>query len=192
MENAVLKQHAHPNTVLHSLYGYYNLGYSRKELARIYNKSEITLGNWIRVYESTGTFERAKTVADKKFSSDHREWLCDFFDKHPLAYLDEDQDAFMRFTARPFTRCPYFAQKLAEGGVGDRVAECRDAEPGGGVDRRTSAAVVTLEGVGRRGGAEIEEDGECSAGAGARAEGGAGCGVKYRAAACVVGRTSSA
>lgn len=41
--------------------------------------------------------------------------------------------------------------ELAEGGVGDRVAECRDAEPGGGIDRRTSAAVVTLKGVGRRG-----------------------------------------
>ncbi|KAG6952386.1 hypothetical protein JG687_00013030 [Phytophthora cactorum] len=96
MQEAVTKQHAHPNTVLHCLYGFDNLGYSRKELARVYHESETTIGNWIRVYEATGTFERARKASDKKFSSDHRAWLCDFYGKHPLAYLDEVQEAFVQ------------------------------------------------------------------------------------------------
>lgn len=45
-------QHPHPNTVYHCLYGYYRLGYTRTELARIYSKSERTISNWIRVYET--------------------------------------------------------------------------------------------------------------------------------------------
>ncbi|KAG6974128.1 hypothetical protein JG688_00003228, partial [Phytophthora aleatoria] len=53
MEEAVTSQHAHPNTVFHCLYGFYCLGYSRKELARIYHKSIETIGNWINVYERT-------------------------------------------------------------------------------------------------------------------------------------------
>ncbi|KAG1707186.1 hypothetical protein DVH05_026382 [Phytophthora capsici] len=47
--------------------------------------------------------------------------------------------------------------ELAEGGVGDRVEECRDDVPGGGVDHRASADVVTLDGIRRRSGAEIED-----------------------------------
>ncbi|KAJ0408662.1 hypothetical protein ATCC90586_006363 [Pythium insidiosum] len=67
MEEAVTRQHAHPNTVYHCLYAYYKLGYSRKHLAHVLNKSERTIGNWIQVYERTA---------------------------QPLAYLDEAQDAF--------------------------------------------------------------------------------------------------
>ncbi|KAG2891429.1 hypothetical protein PC115_g19213 [Phytophthora cactorum] len=85
-----------PNTFLHYLYGFYNLGNSRKELARVYHMFETTIGNWIRVYKATGTFERARKASDKKFSSDHRAWLCDFYGKHPPAYLDEAQEAFVQ------------------------------------------------------------------------------------------------
>ncbi|KAG2974028.1 hypothetical protein PC120_g26061 [Phytophthora cactorum] len=38
---------------------FYILGYSRKELAHVYHKSNTTIGNWIRVCEATGSFERA-------------------------------------------------------------------------------------------------------------------------------------
>ena len=72
MQEAVTKQHAHPNTVFHCLYGYYNLGYSRKDLARVYNKTKKTISNWIQVYEATGTFQRVQTTADKKFTAEHR------------------------------------------------------------------------------------------------------------------------
>ncbi|KAE9030083.1 hypothetical protein PR001_g11353 [Phytophthora rubi] len=58
MEEAVTKQHAHPNTVFHCLYGYYCLGYTRKALAEIYNKGPTTISNWIYIYEETGTLSR--------------------------------------------------------------------------------------------------------------------------------------
>ncbi|KAK1945449.1 hypothetical protein P3T76_002497 [Phytophthora citrophthora] len=44
MEEAVTRQHAHPNTVFHCLYGFYCLGYTRKELARMYLKTVETVG----------------------------------------------------------------------------------------------------------------------------------------------------
>eukprot|EP00644_Phytophthora_capsici_P006365 jgi/Phyca11/127036/e_gw1.66.219.1 len=74
MEAAAARQHATPNTVFRCLYGYYYLGYSRKELAHVYNKTQQTIGNWIRVYEATGTCQRTTSK--------------------PLAYLDEEQTAF--------------------------------------------------------------------------------------------------
>lgn len=94
MEAAATRQHAHPNTVFHCLYGYYYLGYSRKELAHIYNKTQQTVGNWIRVYEDTGTYQRATTKSDRKFSAEQRSWLREFFERKPLSYLDEAQNAF--------------------------------------------------------------------------------------------------
>ncbi|OWZ11046.1 hypothetical protein PHMEG_00015987, partial [Phytophthora megakarya] len=71
MEAAAMKQHAHPNTVFHCLYGYYNLGYSRKELARVYNKTERTISNWVRI-----------------------QWLYQYYQEKPLSYLDEAQTVF--------------------------------------------------------------------------------------------------
>ncbi|KAG2783749.1 hypothetical protein JG687_00014618 [Phytophthora cactorum] len=75
MEAATTKQHAHPNTVFCCLYGYYNLGYSRQELVDVYNKTVIATGNWMKVYEDTGTFQRSKTSSDKKFTAAQRQWL---------------------------------------------------------------------------------------------------------------------
>ncbi|EEY68228.1 uncharacterized protein PITG_04643 [Phytophthora infestans T30-4] len=94
MEEAATRQHASPNTVFHCLYGYYYLGYSRKELAHIYNKTQQTIGNWIRVYEVTGTYQRATSKSDRKFTVEQRSWLRVFFEQRPLAYLDEAQTAF--------------------------------------------------------------------------------------------------
>ncbi|RAW41264.1 hypothetical protein PC110_g2507 [Phytophthora cactorum] len=79
MEEAATKQHAHPNTVFHCLYGYYNLGYSKKDLAHVYNKSIKTIGNWIRVYESTGIYQRAVSRGDKKFTEAQRKWLFEYY-----------------------------------------------------------------------------------------------------------------
>ncbi|KAE8878678.1 hypothetical protein PF005_g30059 [Phytophthora fragariae] len=93
MEEAATRQRAHPNTVYHCLYAYYMLGYSKQHLAHIFNKSERTLINWIKTYESNGVFQRAKGTK-KTFSADQRAWLLRYYDKHPLAYMDEAQDAF--------------------------------------------------------------------------------------------------
>ncbi|OWZ14502.1 hypothetical protein PHMEG_00012009 [Phytophthora megakarya] len=66
MEEAANKQHTHPNTVLHCLYGYYHLGYSKSELAQVYNKYVKTIANLIKVYEDPGTYKRVKHVTDKR------------------------------------------------------------------------------------------------------------------------------
>eukprot|EP00644_Phytophthora_capsici_P000914 jgi/Phyca11/108987/e_gw1.16.119.1 len=95
MEEAVTSRHAPPNTVFHCLYGFYCLGYSRKDLARIYHKSAKTIGNWIHVYERTGTYQRDEASSTRAFTKAHRTWLCEFFTKQPLAYLDEAQEAFL-------------------------------------------------------------------------------------------------
>ncbi|KAG6944866.1 hypothetical protein JG687_00017608 [Phytophthora cactorum] len=86
MEEAATKQHAHPNTVLHCLYGFYCLGLSRGELSHIYHKSVKTIGNWINIYEATGTNQRAHARSASTFSTTHRQWLCDFFTVQPLVY----------------------------------------------------------------------------------------------------------
>jgi transposase len=72
MQRAVTQEHAHPNTVLHCLFAFYEHGLPRKELARVFTKSETTIGNWIRVDESTGTFVRAQTEGTRKFTDDHK------------------------------------------------------------------------------------------------------------------------
>ncbi|KAG6594221.1 uncharacterized protein IUM83_13885 [Phytophthora cinnamomi] len=95
MKAAATRQLAHPNTVLYCLYGYYNLGYSRPDLARIYNKTERTIGNWIKVYEDTGTFQHAKRPSDKKSMASQRQWLYDYYPEKPLSYLDNAQAAFI-------------------------------------------------------------------------------------------------
>ncbi|KAG3171554.1 hypothetical protein PC128_g18689 [Phytophthora cactorum] len=94
MEAAATKQHAHPNNVFHCLHGCFNLGYSRQELADVYNKTVRTIGNWFKVYEDTGTFQRSKALSDKKFAAAQRRWLCDYYQDKPLPYLDEAQTAF--------------------------------------------------------------------------------------------------
>jgi transposase len=96
MDDAVTRQHAHPNTVFHCLYGYYNLVLSKRELANIYNKCERTIGNWVDVYERTGTFERASGNTERKFTAEQKQWLFDYYQTNALAYLDEAQDAFRR------------------------------------------------------------------------------------------------
>ncbi|KAE9261313.1 hypothetical protein PR003_g33980, partial [Phytophthora rubi] len=94
MEEAVTRQHAHPNTVYHCLYAYYKLGYTRQHLGYIFNKSDRTISNWIKTYEETGAFQRARAPSERTFSEDHRAWLLAYYQAHPLAYLDEAQNAF--------------------------------------------------------------------------------------------------
>ena len=94
MVEAATRQHAHPNTVFHCLYAYYYLGYNKSELAHVFNKSPRTIDNWIRVYETTGTYQRISTTTERRFSITQRQWLRDFFAIKPLSYLDEAQTAF--------------------------------------------------------------------------------------------------
>ncbi|CAK4951559.1 unnamed protein product [Aphanomyces euteiches] len=70
MEEAATRQHAHTNTVYHCLYAYYKLGFSRKHLALVFNKSERTIGNWINVYKTTGSYQRAQNASCERKQSD--------------------------------------------------------------------------------------------------------------------------
>ena len=86
--------HADPCTVMHCLYGYKNLGISTTILGEIYRKDPKTIRNWKDRYEKTGTYERRSAISEKKFTTAHREWLLDFYESNPLAYLDEAQATF--------------------------------------------------------------------------------------------------
>lgn len=96
MEEAATRQHAHANTMYHCLYAYYKLGYSQKHLAHIFNKSERTIRNWVNVYQNTGTFQRISTASKRQFMNAQRRWMLDYYHEHPLAFLDEAQDAFKK------------------------------------------------------------------------------------------------
>ncbi|KAG6947934.1 hypothetical protein JG688_00015328, partial [Phytophthora aleatoria] len=63
-------------------------------LAHIFNKSERTGVNWIKSFEETCVFQRAKGGSERVFSSDLRVWLLNYYQEHPLSDLDEAQDAF--------------------------------------------------------------------------------------------------
>ncbi|OWZ02697.1 hypothetical protein PHMEG_00025699 [Phytophthora megakarya] len=96
MEEVATRQHAHLNTVYHCLFVYYKLGYTKQHLTQIFNKSERTLGNWIKTYEYTGDFQRAKAASKRTFTADPRDWLINYYQDHPLAYFDEARDAFIK------------------------------------------------------------------------------------------------
>lgn len=90
-------QHASPNTVYHALYGYYFLGIPKKELARIYGKSESTIGYWITKYEENGVYKRKqRKLVYKKFSATMREWLVDLYRREPVLFLDEARQKFYK------------------------------------------------------------------------------------------------
>ncbi|CAK4863568.1 unnamed protein product, partial [Aphanomyces euteiches] len=80
---AVEQHHASVNTVMHALYGYYFLGVSKQELARLYKKHVNTIDNWIRRYEAEGTYQRKATKTTNKFTEVQKLWVIDCFDKQP-------------------------------------------------------------------------------------------------------------
>ncbi|POM70694.1 Hypothetical protein PHPALM_12831 [Phytophthora palmivora] len=125
VEEAVISQHASPNTVFYCLYGFYFLGYSRKELARIYHKSIKTIGNWINVYEKTGTYQRAERESSHVFTKAHQTWLCQFYTEHPPAYVDEAQEAFSSTHHMSISKCPPVWRILHDCGYTRKVLERR-------------------------------------------------------------------
>ncbi|KAH9123446.1 hypothetical protein AeMF1_005564 [Aphanomyces euteiches] len=90
----VEQRHASSNTIMHALYGYYFLGVSKQQLARLYKKHVNTVDNWINPYESDGTYERKQSAKVCKFSHTQKQWIIDYYNKNPLAFLDEAKLAF--------------------------------------------------------------------------------------------------
>ncbi|ETI32396.1 hypothetical protein F443_20796 [Phytophthora nicotianae P1569] len=89
MKEVATRQHAHANTVYHCLYAYYKFGYSKKHRARIFNKSERAIRNWVNVYQNTETFQRVNPASKRQFTDAQRRWLFDYYHEHPLTYLRE-------------------------------------------------------------------------------------------------------
>lgn len=85
------KKHAAPNTIVHCLYGYYGLGYTKSNLATLYNKDKGTISNWIQKYEETGHIERKsrKSKIFLKFSQEQREWVINLYKNNPVLFQRE-------------------------------------------------------------------------------------------------------
>ncbi|CAK4195476.1 unnamed protein product, partial [Aphanomyces euteiches] len=74
---------------MHALYGYYYLGFTKKQLAHIYNKHVNTICNWVERFEEDGDYQRRDSTNTRKFTTDQRKWLVEFYKKNPLSFLDE-------------------------------------------------------------------------------------------------------
>ncbi|XP_062700586.1 uncharacterized protein LOC134284959 [Aedes albopictus] len=99
MQNSILQnvQHrrASSNTQYHCLYGYYFLGFSRAQLAKIYSKSKSTISSWIINYERDGILNANKRrTTFRKFDMDKQKWLVNLYKKNPILYLDEARQQF--------------------------------------------------------------------------------------------------
>jgi hypothetical protein len=79
MEEAVTKQQVDPNTVYHCLYSYYHLGYTRKALAHVFNKTDRTIGRWIQHFEKHDTFQRMPTQPRTTHTAAQRAWMLHFY-----------------------------------------------------------------------------------------------------------------
>ena len=91
----VHNRHASTNTVYHCLYGFYFLGLSKVQLAQIYGKSHVTIGNWIRRYEENGFFTRKeRALVYLRFSAVQRRWIVDLYKCNPVLMLDEAKQRF--------------------------------------------------------------------------------------------------
>ncbi|KAH9146834.1 hypothetical protein AeRB84_009338 [Aphanomyces euteiches] len=96
LHRAVVFGHASINTIMHALYGYYYLGFTKKQLAHIYNKHVNTICNWVERFEEDGDYQRRDSTNTRKFTTDQRKWLIEFYKKNPLSFLDEARFEFQQ------------------------------------------------------------------------------------------------
>lgn len=92
---SVISGHAHPNTIYHALYAYFFLHYTAAFIAKVFGKTRQCISNWIHKYGHDGSVGRSKTSnRTRKFSTEQRLWIYDYFMKHPASYLREAKKAF--------------------------------------------------------------------------------------------------
>lgn len=89
------KIHADESVKYHALYGYFYLGLSRANLAKIYNKHKSTISNWIVRFEDHGSMEKAKNKPIfRKFNQTLKDWLLELYKKDPVMFLSEAKKKF--------------------------------------------------------------------------------------------------
>jgi transposase len=85
-----LKKHAHQNTRAHCLYGYFNLGQTKSDLAKQFHKDKKTVGNWIKKYEETGELQKSsRSSYFVKVNQEQREWIVNLFKNKPVLFQKE-------------------------------------------------------------------------------------------------------
>lgn len=95
IQQAVFKRHASANTKYHALYGFFFLGLSKPQLAKIYGKTPVTIGNWIRQYQDSGLMTRKeRTKVYLQFNDEKRHWIIMLFRNEPTLFLDEAKNKF--------------------------------------------------------------------------------------------------
>ncbi|KAH9137233.1 hypothetical protein LEN26_005835 [Aphanomyces euteiches] len=94
LHRAVLHGHAGQNTVYHALFGYFYLGMTKKQLAHIYCKHVNTISNWIARYEDDKEYMRKSNKKKGFFTAEQKKWMIEYYQSHPLSFLDESKKAF--------------------------------------------------------------------------------------------------
>ncbi|KAI9216106.1 hypothetical protein BC828DRAFT_394223, partial [Blastocladiella britannica] len=87
--------HASACTRIHALYAYFTLGYSARKVGRVLKKAPATVTGWIRQFKrGNHTQNRSNRPVSRKFGSEKRQWLVNFFKMKPVSYLEEAQAAY--------------------------------------------------------------------------------------------------
>lgn len=95
IKEEVLGRHASTNTKYHVLYGFYFLGLSKSQLAKMYGKHHTTISSWIKRYRESGLVARKeRRKVSLQFGAEKRRWLIEQFKKNPTLFLDEARDSF--------------------------------------------------------------------------------------------------
>jgi transposase len=91
----VCKTHASINTKQHCIYMYYFLGLTKSKLAKLFHKSESTIGEWIKRYDDgQGLQRKLRTVIYSKHGTEKKEWLVKLYEDRPILFLDEAKYLF--------------------------------------------------------------------------------------------------
>lgn len=101
---AVFRRQASANTKYHALYGFFFLGFTKLQLAKIYGKTSVTIGNWIREYKSSGMMTRKERKRIYlQFNNEKRQCIIKLFRNEPTLFLDEAKHKYEQTFQSPIS-----------------------------------------------------------------------------------------
>ena len=120
----VTGKHANSSVVMHGLYGIYFKRKSIRYMARMLGKSPSTVHRWVKRWESDRLSGRIqKDPQYRKFDSEHRAWIKDYYEKYPLTFIDETANAFEEHFNMTIS-CSHVWAILMEAGFTRKVRLC--------------------------------------------------------------------